>query len=250
VTRTPGRRHLMLAAAAAAAVILGGGLAVVLPSHMPAPSGPAATATAGAAGTAGAGTSSGQPQVPRVSLASVRWSDFYGVELPVSAQAGPRELSGGRAAGFARTPLGALLAAVNIAVRANAQWGPQIFTPVIRGQVTGPGAAALLASCQAAYGQAAQAAGATGGQPLGTVQVTEQAFRWVTWTPAAAIIELVSAGPGPQGTTIRASTQIQAVWDGGDWKVIAPPGGNWGNSATMLSSLRGYTLFPGQGGGR
>ena len=36
----------------------------------------------------------------------------------------------------------------------------------------------------------------------------------------------------------------------GDWKVIAPPGGNWGNSATELSSLSGYTVFPGQGGGR
>jgi hypothetical protein len=249
VTRTPRRRHLMLSAAALAAVILGGGLAVALPSHTPAPPGRAATATAGPAGTAGAGRP-GQPQVPRVGLASVRWSDFYGVELPVSAQAGPRELSGGRAAGFARTPLGALLAAVNIAVRANAQWGPAIFTPVIRGQVTGPGAAALLAACQAAYDQAAPSAGVAGGQPLGTVQVTEQAFRWVTWTPAAAIIELVSAGPGPQGTTVRASTQIQAVWAGGDWKVIAPPAGNWGNSATELPSLRGYTVFPGQGGGR
>ena len=249
MTRTPRRRHLMLPAAALAIVILGGGVAFALSAHTPAPSGPATTATAGPADTAGA-RSPGQPQVPRVSLASVRWSDFYGVELPVSAQAGPRELSGGTAAGFARTPLGALLAAVDIAVRANAQWGPRIFTPVIRGQVTGPDAAALLASCQAAYGQAAQAAGATGGQPLGTVQVTEQAFRWVTWTPAAAIIELVSVGLGPQGATVRASTQIQAVWAGGDWKVIAPPGGNWGNSATMLSSLRGYTLFPGQGGGR
>ena len=247
--RLPGRRHLMVPAAAVAAVILGGGLALALPAHTPASPGPAATATAGPPDTASA-PSPGQPQVPRVSLASVRWSDFYGVELPVSAQAGPRELSGGTAAGFARTPLGALLAAVNIGVRANAQWGPRIFTPVIRGQVTGPDAAALLASCQAAYDQAAQAAGVTGGQPLGTVQVTEQAFRWVTYTPAAAIIELVSAGPGPQGTTVRASTQIQAVWAGGDWKVIAPPGGNWGNSATMLSSLRGYTVFPGQGGGR
>ena len=246
--RIPGRRHLMLPAAAAAAVILGAGLALALPAHTPARPGPAATATAGPADTTSTG-GPGQPQVPRVSLASVRWSDFYGVELPVSAQAGPRELSGGTAAGFARTPLGALLAVVNIAVRANAQWGPPIFTPVIRGQVTGPDAAALLAGCRAAYDQAARSAGVTGGQPLGTVQVTEQAFRWVTWTPAAAIIELVSAGPGPQGTTVRASTQIQAVWAGGDWKVIAPPGGNWGNSATGLSSLHGYTAFPGQGGG-
>ena len=126
----------------------------------------------------------------------------------------------------------------------------RIFAAVIRGQVTGPGAAALLADCQAAYAQASQSEGVTGGQPLGDVDVTEEAFRWVAYTPAAAIIDLVSAGPGGQGTTVRASTRIEVVWDGGDWKVIAPPGGDWGNAATVLSSLRGYTVFPGQGGGR
>ena len=63
----------------------------------------------------------------------------------------------------------------------------------------------LLANCQAAYGQASQSDGVTGGQPLGDVDVTEEAFRWVTYTPAAAIIDLVSAAPGRQGTTVRAS---------------------------------------------
>jgi hypothetical protein len=185
-----------------------------------------------------------------VNLASVRWSSFYGVELPVSAQAGPYDTSGGVATGFAHTPLGALLAAVNIGVRANAQWGPRIFTTVIRGQVTGPDAAALLASCQAAYDQAAQSDGVTRGQPLGTVNVTEQAFRWITYTPAAAIFDLAVAGPGASGATVRASVQMQVVWDGGDWKVVAPPGGDWGTSAAELSSLAGYTAFPGRGGGR
>jgi hypothetical protein len=241
---------MLLPGAAVAAVVLGAGLALALSSHSAAPRGPAATATASAGpGSAGPG-SPGQPQVPRVSLGSVRWRGFHGVELPVSAQAGPYDTSGGAAAGFAHTPLGALLAAVNIGVRANAQWGPRIFTPVIRGQVTGPDAAALLASCQAAYGQAAQSANVTGGQPLGTADVTEQAFRWVDYTPAAAILDLVSAGPGGNGATVRASVQMEVVWDGGDWKVVAPPGGDWGNSAAELSSLAGYTVFPGQGGGR
>jgi hypothetical protein len=246
----PGARRLLLPAAVAA-ILLDSGLAFALTGHPPAARSPAATATAPAspAGAAGSG-SQGQPQVPRVNLASVRWSGFYGVDLPVSAQAGPYDTSGGVAAGFAHTPLGALLAAVNIGVRANAQWGPRIFTAVIRGQVTGPDAAALLASCQAAYDQAAQSDGVTGGQPLGTVDVTEQAFRWITYTPAAAILDLVSAGPGASGVTVRASVQMEAVWDGGDWKVVAPPGGDWGNSAAGLSSLAGYTAFPGQGGGR
>ena len=240
----------MLPAAAVAAVLLVAGLAFALTGRPPASRSPAATAPAPAPASPAGAAGPGQPQVPRVSLASVRWSGFYGVELPVSAQAGPYDTSGGMAAGFARTPLGALLAAVNIGVRANAQWGPRIFTAVIRGQVTGPDAAALLAGCQAAYDQAAQSAGVTAGQPLGTADVTEQAFRWVAYTPAAAILDLVSAGPGSNGATVRASVQMEAVWDGGDWKVVAPPGGDWGNSAAGLSSLAGYTVFPGQGGGR
>ena len=247
--RAAGGRRLILPAAAAVAILLGTGLAFALTGRPPASRTPAATATASPAGAAGPG-SQDQPQVPRVSLASVRWSGFYGVELPVSAQAGPYDTSGGTAAGFAHSPLGALLAAVNIGVRANAQWGPRIFTAVIRGQVTGPDAAALLAGCQAAYDQAAQSGQITGGQPLGTVDVTEQAFRWITYTPAAAILDLVSAGPGANGATVRASVQMDVVWDGGDWKVVAPPGGDWGNSAAELSSLAGYTVFPGQGGGR
>jgi hypothetical protein len=135
-------------------------------------------------------------------------------------------------------------------VRANAQWGPRIFGPVIRGQVTGPDAAALLANCETAYDQANRSAHVTGGQPLGTVDVTEEAFRWVAYTPTAATIDLVSAGPDGRGNTVRASTQIGMVWDGRDWKVIAPPGGDWGNAATEISSLTGYTSLPGQDGGR
>ena len=140
-----------------------------------------------------------------------------------------------------------MLAALNIAVRANAQWGPDVFVPTIEDQVTGPDAAALLASCQADYGQASQAAHITGGQLLGNVYVTEEAFRWVGWSPAEATVDLVSAGPGSQGGTIRASTRVEVVWQGGDWRVVAPPGGDWGNAATQLTSLAGYTVFPGQG---
>lgn len=243
-----GARRVILPAAAVAAILLAAGLAFALAGRPPASRAPAAAATAPASPASTAGQ--GQPQVPWVSLASVRWSGFYGVELPVSAQAGPYDTRGGIAAGFAHTPLGALLAAVNIGVRANAQWGPRIFGAVIRGQVTGPDAAALLAGCQAAYGQAAQSGQVAGGQPLGTVDVTEQAFRWITYTPAAAILDLVSAGPGSNGATVRASVQMEVVWAGGDWKVVAPPGGDWGNSAAELSSLAGYTAFPGQGGGR
>jgi hypothetical protein len=172
--------------------------------------------------------------------------NFYGVELPVSGFAGPRHIQGGLAWGFADTPAGALLAAVNIGVRANAQWGPDVFDPTIRDQVTGLGASALLTACQTSYQQALGQAGVTAGQPLGPAYVTEQAFRWVAYTPAAATVDIVSAGPGNDGTTARAVTRIEVVWQRGDWRVIAPPGGDWGNTAARVTSLTGYISFGNQ----
>jgi hypothetical protein len=187
------------------------------------------------------------PQLPHVGLTGLSWTDFHGVQLPSSPAAGPRDAGGGLVSGFADTPLGALLAALNIAVRANSQWGPAIFGPTIRYQVTGPDAAALLAACQSSYEQASQAEDITDGQPLGNAYVTEEAFRWVGWTPTDATVDLVSAGPDSQGATVRAATRVQVVWLGGDWRVVAPPGGDWGNSASHLTSLSGYTTFPGRG---
>ena len=94
---------------------------------------------------------------------------------------------------------------------------------------------------------ASQAAHITGGAPLGNAYVSEEAFRWVAWAPSDATVDLVSAGPGSQGTTVRATTRVEVVWSGGDWLVVAPPGGDWGNAAAALPSLSGYTVFPGQG---
>jgi hypothetical protein len=235
---SPARRapRRLLPAAAAVIAIAGAGLALLLARG----------------GTAGNSPSPGRPpaagsQLPQVSLAGLRWSGYHGVELPSSPAAGPRDTLGGLASGFTDTPLGALLAALNIAVRANAQWGPGTYGPTIRDQVTGPDAGALLSSCQADYAQASQAAHITGGAPLGNAYVSEEAFRWVAWTPSDATVDLVSAGPGSQGTTVQAATRVEVTWSGGDWRVVAPPGGDWGNDATELSSLSGYTIFPGQG---
>jgi hypothetical protein len=197
--RAPRRALTALAVVLAMAAV---GLAVML-AGCGRPGGGAAPGRAPAAPVTAPGASA--PQLPQVSLAGLRWGDYHGVRLPSSAAAGPRETNGGLASGYADSPLGALPAALNIAVRANAQWGPGIFGPTIRDQVTGPDAAALLAGCQSAYAQASQ------------------------------------------GVTVRAVTQVQVTWDGADWKVIAPPGGDWRNSAAQLASLAGYTIFPGQG---
>jgi hypothetical protein len=173
------------------------------------------------------------------------WTDFYGIELPVSASDGPRDTRRGLASGFADTPRGALLAAINIAVRTAAQWGTAIFRPTITRQVTGPNTGLLLQADYGAYTQLRAAAHVRPGQPAGRGNATEAGYRFTAWTPAGATVDIVTAGPGAGGTTVLASTRIQVIWQRGDWRVVAPPGGDWASAATAMSSLTGYTLFPG-----
>ena len=203
------------------------------------------TAVTGSAQRAGCAA---RRSCPHVDLAGLRWSDYHGVELPSSPAAGPRDTSGGLASGFADTPLGALLAALNIGVRANAQWGPAIFGPTIRDQVTGPDAAALLASCQSGYDQASQAAHITGGQPLGDAYVTEEAFRWVAYTPVGRDRrpgQRRAGQPGRHGAGDRPGSRSSGpAGTGGSSPRRAATGATRPPSCPRSA---GYTIFPGQG---
>jgi hypothetical protein len=174
------------------------------------------------------------------------WVSFHGMQLPVSATAGPHDTGKGLASGFADTPQGALLAAINIGVRTAAQWGTAIFKPTITRQVTGPDSAALLSAETVAYAQLRAAAKVRPGQPAGQGYAAETGYRFVTWSAAAATVDVVTAGPGATGTTVLASTRIEVLWLDGDWRVVAPPGGNWAATATAITSPSGYTLFPGE----
>ncbi|WP_239309693.1 type IV secretory system conjugative DNA transfer family protein, partial [Frankia sp. Cj3] len=60
-----------------------------------------------------------------------RWMDFHGFALPVSPTAGPHILADDRASGFAHTPLGAALAAINIGFRTGSSVSPFVFEPTI-----------------------------------------------------------------------------------------------------------------------
>jgi len=174
----------------------------------------------------------------------LRWTDFHGIALPTSATDGPRHARGGLAWGFADTPRGALLAAVNIGVRTAALWGPAIYGPTITRQVTGADTAALLRADASDYAQLRAAAHVKAGRPVGRGYATEAAWRFAAWTPGDATVDIVTAGPGNSGTTVLAVTRIEVLWLRGDWRVVAPPGGSWAASAFPVSSLAGYTLFP------
>jgi hypothetical protein len=184
---------------------------------------------------------------PTVLFAGMAWRDYHGVALPYSATDGPRNTSGDLASGFARTPSGALLAAMHVAVRGNAQWGPKVFEPTILKQVIGPDTSALLAATRQLYVK--RRGKLKDGAALGRAYVVLEGFRWQGYSPDAASLDLVSAGPGDSDMTVRAVTRIQLQWQDNDWRVIAPPGGTWGGAAASITSADGYVRFP-NGGSR
>ena len=234
---TRNRRRAALTLTATAAVITGIGLAVI-PHQGRTHSATVRPSAALPSESAAPGT----PVVPIVDVSGLTWVNFHGYGLPVSAQAGPHDTAGGLASGYADTPLGALLAAVNIGARTSWQLGPEIFQPTIQGQVTGPYQDQMLSADLDTYSaDAAQI-------PDIRAYASIAAYQWVGYTPADATVDLVAEGPGGDGTTVYVATQIEAEWVNGDWRVVAPPGGDWGNSAVQIPSLNGYLTFPGQEG--
>jgi hypothetical protein len=165
-----------------------------------------------------------------------------GTAVPASRQDGPSRGPWPLAGGFADDQAGAVLATVNIAVRASGQLGPRIFSPTISRQVTGPGARAMLAAAWQDYAQAsAQHPPARPDGPAGTATAAARAFRLASFTPAAAVVEVLAAAGGQQ-----AVIQVQVRWLGGDWRLVAPPGGNLAASAVRPASLSGFQLLPGR----
>jgi hypothetical protein len=185
------------------------------------------------------GAPAAAPVTPVKGLSGLRWVTVQGYRLPVSAQAGPRDTSGGLASGFADTPAGALLAAVNIAARTSWEFGPGIFQPEIESQVTGPYASQMLSADLDAWG-------ADQSSIPGIAEYAQfAAYQWAGYTPSDATADLVVTVPG---TGIYVATQIQVQWINGDWRVLAPPGGDWGNASVQIPSLNGYLTIPGEEG--
>lgn len=181
-----------------------------------------------------------------VDVTSLRWRDFHGIALPYTPQAGPRRRDGDLASGYADTRTGAVVAALNIAVRANAQWGPGVFVPTIRRQVVGVDRPALLNGCRSDYQHMAGRAGVSGGDPIGRGYAVEAGYRFVSYSPQAATVDVLTTGPGSDGGTARAATRIQTVWRSGDWRVVAPSGGDWGNTAAAVTGNgTNFTYFHG-----
>ncbi len=181
------------------------------PATAPAPGSPSPTSsvsppTAGEAYDSACGLKGGSTQIPTSEPADIKWTRIEGWAFPISASAGPgKRPATGPWSCFARTPMGAVLAAYTIDLRM-AVVDDAGFDAIVEQQVSpGVGRDALVA---------------LGNQKPESITDTK-GFIVESYTPDDAIISLYVV---QQGQSATCSVEVQ--WRDGDWRLRALPDGS------------------------
>ena len=161
-------------------------------------------------GYAAVSTLGADPAPTAAATATAAWN---GMALPAGPD-GPTDPGGDVATGFARTELGAAMAAAHLSVRIDPYAGPASFEPTITTQTHGGDPGALLAATRDRY----TALGGDGGPiPTTTGQIT--GWRIDGWTPdTPTTVHLRVAGPAGAATDYG----IAVVWVDGDYALVDP----------------------------
>ncbi|MFI8195587.1 hypothetical protein ACIF6K_03475 [Streptomyces sp. NPDC085942] len=163
---------------------------------------------------------------PSVSPRDLRWRALGLTKVPVSPSAGPVRTSGAVMWCFARTPLGAVLAAHVIPARMS---GEDWQTVTDQQVVAGRGRDLFVAQRSTVPPSAAngRAAGSYAG------------FALSSYSEESAVVQLlIKNGSGGYGTTF-----VTVTWDGGDWKVRANSNGTLYSSLTTVAGNNGFTMW-------
>jgi len=171
----------------------------------------------------------GPTTVPVAPPQNVTWQLYQTVALPYSTQAGPYEVTASTATGYAHTPTGALIAAVQIPVRMLA--APDWRAVVDRQVADGPGKAAYT-TARATVTDTTVTPGELG-QTAG--------FRFVNYTPAVATIQVVTrfVSGALQVTTMTVQ------WADSGWLLVLQPDGSQSPTAQSIPNLLGYVAWGG-----
>jgi hypothetical protein len=152
------------------------------------------------------------------------------VALPYSAADGPRVVTATTAAGFAHTPVGALIAAKQLSTRSGLSAGKSVYEPVIAHQfVPSADRDRLLAQLRAADQQPAS--------PGELSQLV--GFIYNAYTPDTAVIGLVRRAPSSNSSPRYFATTFTLEWHDGDWQMVAPPAGSWLSLSREVTGLTG-----------
>jgi len=227
-----GAALLALAGALVAVVVIGGGRgrhpAAALPPPPPVPS-QSTGSTPVVAPPAASSPTDRDLSIPVTTPAALTWSLWHGAWLPYSRTAGPSHVDGPVASGYARTPLGALIAAQQIAARhlisPNGGWRTVTLAQVL----PGTGRDRFLT---------ARAAVSDDPPAEGLAQLV--AFRYVSWTRDQAVLQAVVRVPGRDGFQVTTSTLF---WVDGDWRLQLQPDGGESPIATQVPTPTGFVLW-------
>jgi hypothetical protein len=172
----------------------------------------------------------GGPTAVPTSSPQARWQLFGQVALPYSDSAGPSRITQTTASGFAHTPTGALFAAIHIATRAGSSAGKAAWQPTVNEQI-------LPGNDRDALLKGLELESPLPGEPGELAQVI--GFRYGTYTGDTAIVGLVWRG-GP-GVFVVSTLTLQ--WQDDDWRLVAPPNGNWQNLSQRAMDLNGIVQW-------
>jgi hypothetical protein len=191
----------------------------------------------------------GAPAAATLTAENVTFEDFYGVQLPISGTAGPRETAGGRGLAFAHSPDGAVLAAIHILYRAGASPGPAIFEPTIREQVVGVDKDKFLSKIQGDYAAAATAGTGPHGELAGTTEQAKAiqsgvwAYRLEAYDASVVPVQiLLRSVPGARPLYVNMALTVK--WIEGDWHLVAPLNGEFASASRQVAGVPdGYVIL-------
>lgn len=159
------------------------------------------------------------------------WKPHSSVETPFSRAHGPRVTEGGWSRGFARTPQGAVLAAIHIIFQTNGGGVPRAAQEAaLAEQVVGAEADHYRERSLASAGPAE-----------GVGRIVLEGYRIISYTEHAAKVEFTTAVVKEQ--VERAGTTVDVVWQDGDWRMVATSLETL-DGFRVLDSLDGFIEFP------
>lgn len=163
----------------------------------------------------------------------VSWESLpNGFQLPRSRMHGPCNVTATTASGYARTPTGALLASAHLLVRSGTPTPIAIAEDTITTQfIAGPDRDRTLSVMRAPHD------GAITPHELGRIT----AFKIISYDPDTAVVSLAVTNDILQGQYVTLSLVVR--WVDGDWRMVAPAGGDWSAVARFTPILDGYVAW-------
>lgn len=178
--------------------------------------------------------------LPSIDNRDVEMYDYLGgLRLPRSPTAGPRTMEGDLASGFAHSPLGAVLAAVNIAYRTAPNLGAPVYEPTISSQVVGVDKPALLAAAR----RDGSGSVPKPGQRIAGSDSSLDGWRVDSYSPDQVTMHYLISQVSENGDLVSAAVQVYLRWIDEDWRVIAPAGGDWASAGGPARDTSTYLPF-------